>query len=88
MGMCEGNTKVGLLMRQNILAHIPPSCQEFREIIVITKSIPCFKCGETLDITVLSITAVGRDVEQNCTCIRNDKSDLNILYASKIHLDV
>ena len=59
-------------MRQNVLAHIPPSCQEFREII--SKSIACFKYGETLDRTFLNITAVGRDVEQNHTCICNDNN--------------
>ena len=62
----------GLLMRQNTLAHIPPSCQEFREIN--SKSTPCFKNGETLDRTFLNITAVGRDVEQNYTCICDDNN--------------
>ena len=59
-------------MRQNMLAHVPPSCQEFREIIV--KSIPCFKYGKTLDVTFLNITAVGRGVEQNYRCFCYDKN--------------
>ena len=62
----------GLFMCQKTLAYILPSCQESRKNIV--KSIPRLKLGETLDITSLNITAVGRDVERNYACICNDKN--------------
>ena len=56
-------------MRPNILSHIPPMCQAFRECIV--KSIPCFKYGETMDGAFLdtSIIIVGRDENQEYHCI-------------------
>ena len=57
----------GLLTRPNILSHIPPTCQAFRECIV--KSIPCFKYGGNMDGTFLNTSIVGRDENQEYYCI-------------------
>ena len=57
----------GLLMRPNILSNFPPTCQAFRECII--KSIPCFKCDDTMDGTFLNTRIVGRDENQEYHCI-------------------
>ena len=57
----------GLLMRPNILSHIPSSCRAFRECNI--KSVPCFTYGDTMGYSFLNTTKVGRDEDQQYSCI-------------------
>ena len=74
----------GLLMRPNILSHIPPTCQAFRECIV--KSIPCFKYGMRPFWILLRSSMVGRDENQEYHCIRAEPFGQRIPFVLKMDL--
>ena len=66
----------GLLVRPNILSHIPPTCQAFKECIV--KSIPCFKYGDTMDGTFLNTSNEARErSELFFPCFPKEKKPLH-----------
>ena len=74
----------GLLTRPNILSHIPPTCQAFRECIV--KSIPCFKYGGNMDGTFLNTSIVGRDENQEFIVFAQNHFGQSMPFVLKIDL--
>lgn len=61
-----------ILMRPNILSHIPSELAEFKD--AVQRIIPCFKYGERSEGMYINTTAVARDANQHeYRCLCNDE---------------